>query len=113
LLDTFLGDFLEAFGDRSVHGRGELDIEAAPDEGQTEGFGGQFGELDADATADAFAWLEDDAAWLEVLLEGAAVGAEPVGIGAVDLGVVLQDAITGGATVAVETASGFTGCLGG
>jgi len=109
MFDAVLGDFLESFTDGMLQGGGDLDIEAASNEREAEGFAGLFGELDADAAEDAFAGFEDDAAGLADLGEAAALAAVTAVVDAVGGGVVLEGAIAGGAAIAMEAAAGFLG----
>ena len=107
VFNAFLGDLLEAVLDGLVEGSGDADIESPADEGEAERFAGHFGEFHADAAQDAFARLEHDAAGLKLLLEGPALGAETVGVGAIGLGVMLEDTVAGGPAVAVHAARRF------
>ena len=68
-------------------------VEAAADKSQAQRFGGQFGQFDTDSAENTFARLEDDAAGLELLLKGPALRVESVGVGAIDLRVVLEQAL--------------------
>ena len=101
---AFLGYFLEAVLDGLVEGSGDADIETASDKGQSERFAGHFGQFHADTAQDAFAGLEDDPAGLYLLLERSTLAAVTAGVGAIDLRVMLENAIAGGAAVTVEAA---------
>jgi hypothetical protein len=107
VFDTFGGDLLESVGEGTVERGGDLDVETASDEGEPERFGGVFGDVNADAAEDTFAGFEDDVGGMPVLFEEAALPGEPVGVRAIEFGVVLKVAVAGGAAVAVEATGGF------
>src|ERR1035441_7599223 len=78
--------------DGAVERPGHPHVEAASDKSQAQRFGRHFGQLDANPAENAFARLEEDAAGLELPGKGPALGAEPAGVGALNMGVVLQPA---------------------
>lgn len=91
--DAFLRHGHHAGLNGAVEGRRQAHVEAASNKSQAQRFGGHLGQFDADAAENALARLENDAAKLELLIEGPALGAEPVGVGAIDLRVVLEQAV--------------------
>ena len=101
--DAIGGDFLQPVGEVAAERGGDLDVESPAHERESERFGGLAGDLDADAAEDALARFEQHVTRMEFLAEGAALPGEPAGLGAVDLGVVLQGAVSGSPAIAVET----------
>ena len=91
--DAFAGHFLQAALDALVEWRGDADIKTTTDKGQSERLAGQFRQLHANATEDAFAGFEDNSAGLDMLLERAALLAVTAGVGFIKLGVGLERAI--------------------
>lgn len=83
MFDAFFGNHLEAVGEWTIEWSGDLDIKSATDEGESQRFGGLFGEVNANAAEDAFARLEQDAGRMVNLLKTAALSGKAVGIGAV------------------------------
>src|SRR5690349_4162204 len=107
MLDTFPRDFLQTLFDGLAKRRGDLNIEAASDECQSEWFSGQFGQPDANATTNAFAGLENDAARLNKLLKAAALLSESAGIYFIELRVRLERAIARRPAVTMQATGGF------
>lgn len=91
--DALFGSAPESLLDGGIERSGDADIKTAADESEAERFAGQLGQANANAAEDALPGLENDAARLRLLFEGPPLGAEPAGIGAVNLGVVLEHAV--------------------
>src|ERR1043166_4320945 len=109
MLYAFLSSFLHAFLHTPVERRGHFHIEPAPNESEAEWFAGQFGELNANAAADALAGLENDAARLHELLEGTPLLPITARVHVVSLGVMLQRTVTGGSAITMQTARRLDG----
>ena len=108
MLDTFRGDFFQAFFDGGMKWSRDAHIETASDERKPERFFCQFSEPHTDAAADAFARLEDDAAGLDDLFKRLTRAAKTLRIGIVSLCVMLQCAVAHRAAVAMQTARRLT-----
>jgi hypothetical protein len=93
MLDAFFSNLLETFCYRVIKRGANLYVKSAANEREAKRLARQFGKLNADPAQDAFAWLENYAAGLNLLLEVSPVRPEPSGFGPVNLGVMLQQAI--------------------
>src|SRR5208337_4719469 len=100
MANAFLRHPPHALPDGEIERRPHPHVETAPDKSQAQRFARHFGQLDANPANDAFARLKDEAAALELLIEAAALRPESVGVNAIDLRVVLEQAVARGPAVA-------------
>jgi len=112
MLDAFGGDFLKPVGKGPIQGRAYSNIEAAADKRQPQRLARLLRQLDANAAENTLARFKDDSAGPRMLLEAPPFGSEVRGIRLVERRVMLKAALSGCATVTVQTALSFGRRLG-
>lgn len=103
MFHTLTGDLLQSSFDMRGEGRGDPHVKPAPNKSQPEWLRRLFREFDANPAPDAFTRLKEDASRLHVLLKLPALAPEPIRIRPVNLGVMLQNTIATGTTIAMQT----------
>ena len=89
MLDAFFSNLLETLRYGVIKGGANLYVKSAPNKREAQRLARQFGELNADATQDAFAWLKNYAAGLKLLIKASPFPLEAPGFGSINLGVML------------------------
>ena len=104
MLHAFFGHLLQTLLNRVIKRCSYLYIESTSNEGKAKRFAGQFRQLHANPADNAFAWLKDHAAGLNLLLKCPAFAFEASGFHFIYLRVMLQKAVARRAAIAVQTA---------
>ncbi len=107
VFDAFPGDLLQAFLDCVIQRRRNAYVKTATDESQAKRLAGHFSQFDTDPAQNALAGLKDYTARLNELLEPAPFSSKAAGLGSIDLGVMLKQAVARGGAITMQATCRF------